>query len=339
MALNFEELLKQIHDGNGTESAVLSDDEEAIQLDGITRAFIIPENYNTQIGTTNDYNSNEITLTCPKFIDKHDITKCSYQVLKWFNVASQERGASPLIITKETDDYVHFTCIIPPEAMTRAGQLQIAVCFMDEAEDEIVYKWNSTICQALFIAQGLDQVAIKGTPLSRIVTVDMYNRTLILPAEFNTTIAYVGDVGTSKITFRVDRFHNNVDFKNAQLDIRWLDAEGKQQKSRVGVGKINPSLDGNELDDWIEYDWIVPNGLTQTEGPIELVLSLRLGDGEGMIIWNSAPFREFLIGAGFIYDDIVPTASDYVLTIVPEDKLMDLLKTELEYVEEENYEQ
>lgn len=341
MAANFEELLKQIHNGNIAEGVKLADDEEAILLDVVTRTFIIPNNYNTQIGTTNDYNSNELTFVSPKLIDKHDITQCAHKVLKWFNVTSQERGASPLITKATTDNEVTFTCIIPPEAMTRAGQLQMAICFMDAVEDKIVYKWNSTICKAFYIAQGLDQVALKGTPLSQIITVDAYNRTLMLPQDFNTTIAHVGDIGTNQLTFRIDRFHNGLDFQEAHCDIRWINESGKQQRSSIGAGKINPSLDGNEYDDWIEYNWIIPGELTQQAGSLELVISLLIPQKDGtMIIWNSMPCKEFKVGEGLIYDEYIPPASEYAITIVPEDKLMDLLETELEYVEEEeNYEQ
>lgn len=328
---NFDDLIQKLHGSNPTKH-LITDSEEAIQINGTTRTFIIPENYNTQIGTTNDYNSNELTFVCPQFIEKHDITQCTYKVLKWFNTTSRERGVVDLKFIETTDEQVTFTCIIPPEAMTHAGQIQIAVCFMDEVNGEIVYKWNSTICQALYIVQGLDQVAIKGTPLTRIVNVDLYNRALTLPPEFNTTIAHVGDVGTNKITFRTDRFLNDIDFKNAQLEIRWKDSSGEQKKSAVGTGAINVSLDGNEQDDWIEYEWVVPFEIAEVAGSISIVLSLLVEDpSRGLMIWNSTPFSQFVIGDGFEYSEVIPSASGYSIALVPEEELETLLESEFGY--------
>jgi hypothetical protein len=161
MAINFDELLTSIHNGNG-QKPIVSDVEESIMIDAEKRIFIIPQGINTKIGITNDYNSNELTFKCPTKIEEHDITKCSHAVIKWYNMTSLMLGSTELlrsntIETIENREYITMKWIVPPEALTKAGSLQVALCFCDIVKDEadndiIVYKWNSEICTVFSVA-------------------------------------------------------------------------------------------------------------------------------------------------------------------------------------------
>lgn len=339
---NFDELLASIHNGN-EQIPVVSDTEESIIIDAEKRIFIIPQRLNTKIGITSDCNSNELTFKCPTSIEGHDITKCSHAVVKWYNTTSLMLGSTELLrSTVETIDnreYITMKWIVPSEALSKAGPLQVALCFCDIVKDDagndiIIYKWNSEICTAFSVAQGLDNVSIAGVPLSRIVTIDMYNRTLSLPSSFNTTIANVGDSGIGKITFRINRFYDNIDFATAGLMIRWTNATQENGESYLDSSKIIESLSGNEHDDWMEFEWNLPFKLVESSGSIKIITTLVVpAEGKDKVyVWNSNPFKDFKIGEGSLPDFEVEDSSEFGLTIVPKEAFSNLLFKEYGYV-------
>jgi hypothetical protein len=271
MYKNFDELIQGIHHGD----KVVSDSEPAIVIDGYKRALTPEAGFNTQIGVTNDYNTNEITFKCDKIVDGHDLSACKNKAIKWHNPVSNMMGSDALEMIESDETTFTMTWHVPPEATTKAGTLRIAICFCDiDGNGKIVYKWNSLVYSGLQVAQGMDNIAIAGVPLSSIIDVNVYNRTITLPADFNTTIGIQGAYGTAKLTFRVNRFFNDWDFTE-ETEGQVLYLAGAEQKkfilSREDY-RIIESLSGNIKDDWLEFDWEVPTEIFNYSGNFSIAI-------------------------------------------------------------------
>ena len=284
MAKNFDEILANVQLGNGGHANkgdlavtdTINEEIGSLSVDAETRKIMVPAGFDTTIAVTNDYNSNEITITIPAHLDGHDITSCQRKVMKWYNEKSKERGASELFV-EQKEDTLQLKWIIPPEATTAAGVLQFALCFCDlDINDRVLYKWNSLVNKDFQVAQGLDEISISGAPLSQIITLDLYTRQFTLPGEFNSTIAYVGDNASSILTFRVDRFLRGIDFWDGEIIVKSAyTGEEETYESHVPKYVLLEDLGGNTQDDLMQFEWEVPSVLTTKEGPIEIIVSLK----------------------------------------------------------------
>jgi hypothetical protein len=347
MARNFDDILANIHFGNQEGKTFLNDAEAVLEVDTLTREIIVPTGFNTDIAVTTDYNSNEIRFALPLQIDGHDILECQEKVVKWHNKASDERGWSTLIMEDEnssstTEEGIEKTYrimkwIIPAEATTAAGVLEFALCFCDSVEeagrDSIVYKWNSKVCSKLKVAQGLDSVSIKGTAPSRIITLDLYNRTMKLPSEFNTTIGYVGDYGVNKLTFRLDRFFNGHDFLDNSIAMQYQTSSGVlvTDYALPEMHRIE-ALEGNPYDDLLEFDWTLPANLMANEGPVTIVVTIFKTTEDGYIYsWNSKPESRFSIGPGYVLSGFEQSTEQEGLLLVDTNDFTDLLSNYFDF--------
>lgn len=344
MALNFEELLKQIHDGNS--EFLIKDSEPVITINTIKRTLDLPSGFITQIGITNDYNSNAIRFETDVLVEGHDVSKCASVAIKWHNVAANAYGVFEVPQNKRivSNDKMQFEWIIPPEALTKAGKLRVAISFSDynnegKSHKNLIYKWNSQVCESLTVTQGLDTVGEEGMPFAQILQLDMRTRNIIIPADFNTTIANAGDCGVITIPIRVGRFYNNIDFENATLRLLLQNANKEAIVQTLVDKHIIESLDGNIKDDWIEYSWEVPAKITEAPGSIALAIQIRFEepelsrDGNTVydFIWNSNVCTSLKIGQSFLTPTIQPYDAEEGYPFVPENGLLELLKAEFDY--------
>ena len=166
----FEELIQSIHGGNGNVPSI-RDEEPAIKIDGYKRTLTPEADFNTQIGVTNDYNTNVITFRCIKTVDGHELFACKKKVIKWHNMSSNVMGSDELKNPTETETDFTVTWQVPPEATTKAGTLRIAICFCDiDENNNIIYKWNSLIYNGLQVGQGMDEISVVEISLSNILS-------------------------------------------------------------------------------------------------------------------------------------------------------------------------
>ena len=269
----FEELIQNIHNGSGNVPLISDAEGKKLTIDGYKRTITAEYGFNTQVGITNDYNTNEITFKCPKTVDGHDLVDCKTKVVKWHNISSNMMGSDQVEVTFQDETTFLFTWKIPPEAMTRAGTLCIAVCFCDTEGHNIVYKWNSLTYAELTIGQGMDNIAVAGVPLSDIITVDVRTRKINLPADYNTIIGIQGAPGTSKLTFRVNRFVDDWDMQNTDCSIFYqINEIQKQTIINSQYFRILDSLSGNIEDDWIEFDWVVSSEVFNYFGNLTIAI-------------------------------------------------------------------
>lgn len=326
----FEELIQSIHNGNGN-VPLIKDSESAIIIDGYKRALTPESDFNLQVGVTNDYNTNEITFKCDKTVDGHDLFQCKNKVIKWHNLASNIMGSDELNNLEEQDKGFTVTWQIPPEATTKAGTLRIAICFcdIDDETNKIIYKWNSLVYDGLQVAQGMDNIAITGVPLSNIIDVNVYNRTITLPVDYNTTIGIQGAYGTAKLTFRVNRFFNDWDFAD-ETEGQVLYIAGTERKKHTlsqDQYRIIESLSGNIKDDWLEFDWEVPAEIFKKSGSFSIAIGFVSVEREK--IWRSRELTVLNIeSSAFDIEGQIPESSEEGWLFISQEKLTELLNKE-----------
>ena len=327
----FDELIQSIHGGNKVTN-VVNDDDFNIVINPNTRALEAESGFNNVIGVTNDYNAEEIIFKCPKIIEGHSVFDCSNKTVKWQNQTSKMGGSQALIITANPKDESTFLMkwTIPPAALTQAGQLHIAISFCDKHDSVTVYKWNSQIYTQLNIIQGMDSVTSSHL-LNKTLTVDVYTREFYLPNEFNTVIGYTGDSGLNTLTFRINRYYQNIDLTNGTIKMYWTNAKDETGEFLVTEYNNIESLSGEEVDDMIEFDWKISNQLLNYAGKIQLYLSIIAEHSGERISWNSKIFNELEVKEGSRTPEITIDTVDYSLPIVDRNILATLLKTHYNY--------
>jgi hypothetical protein len=80
------------------------------------------------LGYAGDVNSQLVTFTLPKKHENHDLSTCVNRKLSWKNLSSGAEGSSSLEKTTTTSETTwNVTWEVPPEAMTHAGTIEIAI--------------------------------------------------------------------------------------------------------------------------------------------------------------------------------------------------------------------
>ena len=318
--LDYTQLIDAIHNGDGGE---LSDTEGIIYVDGKSRKFTLPENFNPVVGTTNDLNCNKLTFRCTRYIDGHDVFKCSDAVIKWSNLASREKGTTSILDRSEVTDpnqaenqMVQFTWVVPREAATRAGTLSIALCFYDVYTDlnaqkeTIVYKWNSNACSDLKIEAGLDNVEVEEEAIEEIITLDTESRNFIIPASFQKVVAVTNDFKSTEIVMHTDRFIGALDVLDENnpviIMIRWANV-GADERGTTTITNatsirslINSSMDQDQ-GEMIRISWVIPKEALTAAGKLQFSLCFyQLDNLRTKILskWNSNICQDLSIGQG-----------------------------------------
>ena len=327
---NFDELIQGIHDGFFEENEEIFKEPKLI-IDAQKRTLTPENDFNLQVGVTNDYNTNIVSFQCDKILEHHSLVECNNKIIKWHNTSSNAMGSDVLQVIEEKSDSDQFTLswLVPPEATTKAGTLKIAICFCDVENDTIAYKWNSLVYSGLQVGQGMDNISIVGVPLSEIIDVNVYNRTITLPADYNTTIGIQGAYGTAKLTFRVNRFFNDWDFTEADTEGQVLYIAGAEQK-KVTLSnnyRIIESLSGNTKDDWIEFDWDVPTEIFKQSGNFSIAIGFISTRREK--IWRSKELTALNIERSVFGDETqIPESSEEGWLFISQEELTQLLETE-----------
>jgi hypothetical protein len=101
---------------------------------------------------------------------------------------------------------------VPPEAMTAAGTLEIAISFYDKKDGQIVFSWNTPTFKGFTIGESFNTVQSfwygTGAPpeTDEILKINTENKTIIVPPGYNTTVCNYGDIGTATLYFSRTNF-------------------------------------------------------------------------------------------------------------------------------------
>lgn len=289
----------------GHSGAMLEDGSPKLILDATTRKISAEYGFENVVGITNEINSSKITFSIPATAEGHVINECDFKVVKWINTTSGERGVDNLIPTVQPQI---FEWIIPPEAMTHAGPLKVALSFYDIDEvsnSRMTYLWNSLPYSGLRIEQGMDEVSINPIPDSSIVYVDVYTRKISVPSTLHTTIGMVGEYNTYLLRIRCDRYYFGKDFMDEGYNPYIVYYQPSLEEpsivkctdKRLIPGTFVDSNGAQNNGDLIELLWPIEIGQFTEKGAIEFVLQFAYTkDGEEFTTWKSNPNSTLNIG-------------------------------------------
>lgn len=296
-----------------------------LSINEITRQITPGSDFNNLIGTTDDVNTNIITLEAPQKIEEHLIEACDHRVIKWHNLTSGERGANELKTTAEAEaEKVVMEWVVPPEAYTAAGTIKISFLFYDEdSEGKVTYRWSSLPYSGLNVGQGMDEVFVTGIPLAEIITVDLATRKITIPAGLNKEIGKIGEQNLNTLKFRCDRYFQGIDFWGAGITILHQIGD-KVNPCSVSTKRLipgTPTGEHNELEsrsDLIEFELETSQILANMNktGAVEISVYIML-EGDKLVIWKSDINSELRVGESMAFslteDEIQPGTGEIVL--------------------------
>ena len=321
---NFDAILQGLH----TNSNITDSEGSTPVLVTSRRAFEVPSDYDTVLGYTGDVNSQIITFQLPRLHEKHDLSVCQFKKLKWQNLASGTEGVSTLeSVTAQTDTWTA-TWAVPPEAMTMAGQLEIAISIYDKKDGLIAFSWNTPAFRGFSVGNTANQIADiddkinDNLPASNeILVVNTETRQIEAPVNWNPVVASYGDIGLSKVFFEINQH------------IRGLDITKDDVKIYVGVAFISDTVEyyevvpaGADKKDYVKQMfksetnqkankvliiWDVPESVTNNNqayaGNFSISLKIQTEDAEQKPIkrWTTAQFNKVTIGQSVLLNDMI----------------------------------
>ena len=310
---NFDEILTNLH-----QSAMLVD-TQAAQPIVITsrRAFEIPSDYDLVLGYAGDVNSQLVTFQFPKTHEGHDLAKCHFKKIKWANLTSGTEGVSNLTVKTENTDSWLATWAVPPEMMTVAGNIEIAISIYDEQNDIVAFSWNTPSYRGFSIGASANSIAdvyqINSLPAqNEILIVNTETRKINSPVNWNPIICSYGDIGLSKIFFEINQYIRGLNLKDDRTEIY------------VGVQFINDTVEdfrvtdvrtlfdseSNKKANKVLITWDVPEAITNNEFGYagNFVISLKIQTKEEDVVtkrWSTSQFEKLTIGPSALQNDLV----------------------------------
>ena len=204
---NFDDIINQLH------SSAAIEDAQAQTPIVVTsrRTFEVPQDYDLVLGYAGDVNSQVVTFQLPKLHEGHSLYNCDFKKIKWQNLKSGTEGVSDLTPQREDTDTWTATWEVPPELMTMAGEIEIAVSIYDEKDGFIAFSWNTPAFRGFSVGASANQVAdvwsegSKNLPAANeILIVNTENRRIEAPVNWNPIICSYGDIGLSKVFFEIN---------------------------------------------------------------------------------------------------------------------------------------
>lgn len=313
---DYDSIINMITEANPV-NALGDEGESILRLDTTTRKITADLEFETMVGLTNDVNTNIIKIQTPAAIEGYNISECTGKVIKWRNIASGIKGQEDLRVIETGSEYMTLSWIVPPEAMTKAGQIEISLVFftIDITTNKLTYRWSSFPYSELTVGQGVDEISIDPIAENSVIYVDTYSRRITLPAGLNRQIGLIGEGGINTLRFRIDRFFLSQDFFGENYEIRVLYTQDAQTywsdalEKRLLAGIPNETLRGNHSD-LIEFDWLIPSVVFEKEGTIIIAIQITLlEENKNLAVWKSAPSEALSIGTtlngeyGAVIDD------------------------------------
>lgn len=115
-----------------------------------------------------DHNSESLTFEVPRYIEEHDMSLCDVIQIHYENTSTgtsvsirkiyrdiETVKREDLTVNEET---IEFSWLIPETATTFAGMLKFQlkfICYDDESEDVVGYKWHTDVNEDISIVAGL----------------------------------------------------------------------------------------------------------------------------------------------------------------------------------------
>jgi hypothetical protein len=131
-------------------------------IDPITRNITNTESKKTML-MQYDHNSERFSFQIPREVEGHDMTLCNRIELHYTNTNGSTREQNTdvyeiedLMLSKDSQSTVVFTWLISGNATFHPGTLAFLITFICEEEGEVVYRWNTGICNTISISAGMN---------------------------------------------------------------------------------------------------------------------------------------------------------------------------------------
>ena len=344
---SFEEILAKLHD-----DARLVDDAVDTPITVTNqRQFEVPNGYDLVLGYAGDVNSQIVTFKLPRKHESHDLYACAYKKLKWKNLASGAEGTSTLTAADPSEIAMTATWEVPPQAMTQAGNIEVAISLYDVSENgAIAFSWNTATFSGFKVGASFVHIGEywdngKMPAKNEILNVDTEGRQIVAPANYNKIICNYGDIGTSKVFFAIDKNIRGIDVSDEAAAMYVNVQFGTEVTEWMQIPKDNFKPYSENADKVIAC-WDVPAKITNNNygyiGNISISLKFEVKDGNGDITkrWVSSSFTQLTIGPSLLTNTVIDIAErneDLVREMVAEavDEVID--KEVDEYFDEHNF--
>lgn len=136
------------------------------KIDGLTRTIINVNETKREL-VQHDHNSERFTFEIPRYVDGHDFSECNAVQVHYENLDISENNKSSdfyivddLHVKEDDENAVVLSWLISGNATKYVGTLNFAIRFSCvEADDKVVYSWNTTIFKGITILPGLFNTA------------------------------------------------------------------------------------------------------------------------------------------------------------------------------------
>lgn len=208
-SFDFEYMLNELHSSIGEKI----DLNNLISIDN-KRNFNVGSEFDTVIAYAGDVNSQIIIFQLPESHEGHKLSECQYKKLKWKNLGNNIEGISELEIHEEDGKIASW--IVPPEAFTSAGIIEISISIYDIKNGKIAFSWNTPTYKGLSVGEAFSKVGETTNEehfpsKDEILLINDETRAIVAPKGYNNVVCNFGDKNTSKIYFQVKRYINGID--------------------------------------------------------------------------------------------------------------------------------
>lgn len=332
---SFDAILADLH-GAGTQISTQDDAGQAITVTS-KRAFEVPKDYNLVLAYEGDVNSQIVTFSLPLTHEGHELFACTNKKVKWKNLASGSEGSSILIKKEKLDESWTAEWEVPPQAMTKAGKIEIAISLYDIKDNKIAFSWNTPSFSGFSIGESFIDVGTHWEengyqpPKNEILTVNVDTKTIIMPRGYNTIVANYGDIDTSKIYFEVPRYIGDMDVSEQSIRVSVIVAFSNKEVAAefdIMIDDRKPMFNSEEK---YLLCWKIPPEITCNAeyytGLFAISLKIEKLSTDNKTIeqrWITSTFNKLSIGNSLVEQDIEGYASreeNVVIQII--DKYLD----------------
>lgn len=140
---------------------IIVDADVHFTIDPVTRT--ISNNANKKLTLMQyDNKSERYSFDVDRYIDGHDLMNCNKVQVHFFNMGSNREKHPGLYLVDDlkvnptNDNQVTFSWLISQDATNYSGTLSFLITFKCVEEDEVLYRWSSSIYSGIQIVAGLD---------------------------------------------------------------------------------------------------------------------------------------------------------------------------------------
>ena len=139
----------------------VNDSDNKFIVDGISRAI-----KNTSASKTTvmqfDHNSEVFTFEVPRYIEGHDMMECNRVEVHYLNIDTSTKEENEgiylvddLKVSENDETKLNCSWIISQNATRLVGSLNFLLRFICSTDDVIDYVWNTSICSGIYVSKGI----------------------------------------------------------------------------------------------------------------------------------------------------------------------------------------